>query len=68
MYPNNGMSCSGGCNGAAAAPDLSTEPSQSIAPGGATAASSLLAEPTDSLAYGGKNTFYIPTYAARNIS
>jgi hypothetical protein len=34
MYPNNGMCCSGGCNGAAAAPDLSTEPSDSIAPGG----------------------------------
>ena len=28
------MCCSGGCTGATAAPDLSTEPSQSIAPGG----------------------------------
>ena len=33
-YPNNGMCCSGGCNGATAAPDLSAEPSDSIAPGG----------------------------------
>jgi hypothetical protein len=28
------MCCTGGCNGAAAAPDLSAEPSDSIAPGG----------------------------------
>ncbi len=32
-YPNNGMCCTGGCDGAAAAPDLSAEPSDSIAPG-----------------------------------